>query len=175
VASSLSSGGPSSSAGASGCTPTSPDPSSGDQLWLDPEEVVVRRRLPAAFPKRHVDIYITNKTHPKAQLDRVHQLISSGENEVYLHALGAAIPRALNLALKVKKNYGDRVTLDTATNTVELTDDFERVDESSATAAGGQSRTRLNSGVYVKITFAPTPPPPAEGSNTSSSTDTSEQ
>ena len=89
VASSLSSGGPSSSAGASGCTPTSPgevsyfccragpltspslsDPSSGDQLWLDPEEVVVRRRLPAAFPKRHVDIYITNKTHPKAQLDR---------------------------------------------------------------------------------------------------------
>ena len=87
---------------------------------------------------------------------RVHQLISSGENEVYLHALGAAIPRALNLALKVKKNYGDRVTLDTATNTVELTDDFERVDESSTT--GGQSRTRLNSGVYVKINFAPTPP-----------------
>ena len=62
---------------------------------------------------------------------RVHQLINSGESDVYLHALGAAIPRALNLALKVKKYYGEQVSLDTATNTVELTDDFERIVQNS--------------------------------------------
>lgn len=116
-------------------------------------------------------------THVFVLSCRVHQLISSGENEVYLHALGAAIPRALNLALKVKKNYGDRVTLDTATNTVELTDDFERVTAAEESTAGGSGsqRSRLNSGVYVKIVFVPAPAEGAAGSNTSSSTDTSEQ
>jgi len=131
------------------------------QLWLDPEEFTLRKRLPPSFPKRNIDVYITNKTHPKAQLERCQQLIQSGESVVYLHALGAAIPRALNLALKVKKFYGEQVTLETTTSTVELTDDFERVappppDSTGDNAAQG-SRSRLNSGIYVKITHQITP------------------
>ena len=35
--------------------------------------------------------------------------------------MGAAIPRALNLALSVEKAYGAAITLETATSTVELT------------------------------------------------------
>jgi len=165
------SGGPS-SGGASGLSTTPhSDPSSLEhQRWLDPEEVVIRKRLPQAFPKRHVDIYITNKTHPKVQLDRVHHLINSGESDVYLHALGAAIPRALNLALKVKKYYGEQVSLDTATNTVELTDDFERIVQNTEDSQHLQQRTRLNSGVYVKITHVPVV---AGSSNDSSGTTSS--
>ena len=80
---------------------------------------------------------------------RCQKLLQSGEGEIYLHALGAAIPRALNLALKIQKFFGNRVTLDTTTSTVELTDDFEpRTDNGGE----GGSRTRHNSGVYIKIT-----------------------
>jgi len=144
-------------------------------VWFDPEETVVRKRLPPSFPKRHTDIYVTNKTHPKVQLDRVHQLIRSGENEVFLHALGAAIPRALNLALKVKKEYGEEVSLETATNTVELTDDFESTNTSNSEESNGQ-RTRFNSGVYVKILHTVPSPVQTETAGAGSpSTDTSEQ
>jgi len=127
------------------------------QLWLDPEEFTLRKRLPPSFPKRNIDIYITNKTHPKAQFERCQQLIQSGESVVYLHALGAAIPRALNLALKLQKFYGEQVTLETTTSTVELTDDFERVSNNAENAGGGgaNTRTRPNSGIYVKISHKP--------------------
>ena len=89
---------------------------------------------------------------------RCQKLIDGGESEVYLHALGAAIPRALNLALKVKKFYGEQVSLDTATSTVELTDDFQRISNSN--------EQRYNSGVYIKLIYNKEPPP-AEESNQS--------
>lgn len=52
---------------------------------------------------------------------RCKKLIDQGENQLYLHSLGAAIPRALNLALQIQKSYGAAITLETATSTVELT------------------------------------------------------
>ena len=52
---------------------------------------------------------------------RCKKLIEQGENELFLHSLGAAIPRALNLALQIQKSFGVGITLETATSTVELT------------------------------------------------------
>ena len=58
---------------------------------------------------------------------RCKKLIDQGDKELYLHSLGAAIPRALNLALSVQKAYGAAITLETATSTVELTGNLQVV------------------------------------------------
>ena len=92
-----------------------------DKIWYDPEEYAIRKRLPPTLPRRPTDIYITNKTAFKAQIERCQSLLDKGESEIYLHSLGAAIPRALNLALQIQKNNCDTFGLDTATSTVELT------------------------------------------------------
>ena len=84
-----------------------------------------------------------------AQLSRCHRLLDSGEPRLCLHALGAAIPRALSLALRLQKARGaDNLDLDVFTDTVELTDDFEPVRGDAAAL----SRTRHNSAVHVKLT-----------------------
>jgi len=141
------------------------------KLWLDPEEYSLRKRLPPSLPKRNSDVYVTNKTHFKAQLNRCERLIDDGitiaEDTVaclkegtsekpvllYLHSLGAAIPRALNLALQLQRRYGSRIQLDTTTSTVELTDDFEPIafENPSSTAKAAITRTRHNSAVHIKI------------------------
>ena len=49
-------------------------PSTSDRkeskFWLDPEEYTLRKRLPPSLPRRNSDVYVTNKTNFKAQLDR---------------------------------------------------------------------------------------------------------
>ena len=47
------------------------------KFWLDPEEYSLRKRLPPSLPRRNCDIYVTNKTHFKVQLDRYFILIGS--------------------------------------------------------------------------------------------------
>ena len=95
-----------------------------DKVWYDPEEFAIRKRLPPTLPRRPIDVYISNKTAFKAQLDRCKAFIDKGEPEFYLHSLGAAIP-ALNLALQIQKDNSNTVSLETVTSAVELTDDFE--------------------------------------------------
>jgi ribonuclease P/MRP protein subunit RPP20 len=121
------------------------------KLVLDKEEYSIRKRLPPNLPKRNNDVYVTNKTAFKAQLDRCKKLIDQGENELYLHSLGAAIPRALNLALQIQKAYGIGLTLETATSTVELTDDFEPLHGEGSE----ESRIRYNSSIHIKILYNP--------------------
>lgn len=142
------------------------------KFWLDPEEFSLRKRLPPSLPRRNIDVYVTNKTHFKAQLNRCERLIdeeitniednanctkgteASDRNVlIYLHALGAAIPRALNLALQLQRKYGSRIQLDTITSTVELTDDFEPLVFEQSTSATKESIThnRYNSAVHIKI------------------------
>lgn len=48
------------------------------KLWLDPEEYSLRKRLPPSLPKRNSDVYVTNKTHFKAQLNRCERIIDEG-------------------------------------------------------------------------------------------------
>ena len=47
------------------------------KFWLDPEEYSLRKRLPPSLPRRNCDIYVTNKTHFKVQLDRYFILAGS--------------------------------------------------------------------------------------------------
>jgi len=114
-----------------------------DKIWYDPEEYAIRKRLPPSLPRRNIDIYISNKTAFKAQLERCRQFIEKGESEFFIHSLGSAIPRALNLALQIQKDNSNCVNLETVTSTLELTDDYE--------STANLDNNRHNSAVHIKI------------------------
>lgn len=114
---------------------------------FDQEELTLRKRLPRKLPKRKNDVYVNRRTDIRAQLARCHKLFESGYTEIYIHGLGAAINRAMTLALQLKsKGLG---TLDVAANTstVELIDDLEpNTDEAEA-----DTQSRNNSAVHIKV------------------------
>lgn len=66
-------------------------------LRRDNEEYKIVKKLPGRFPKRDNDIYITNKTDFKAQLERCKQLIRNFKqaDQIVLHAMGPAINRSV--------------------------------------------------------------------------------
>ncbi len=91
---------------------------------LDKEEFTLRKRLPPKLPKRKDDVYVTRRTDFEAQMKRCQNTLDSG-NEVYIHGLGAAVNRAINLALQLKSNGQGTIEVSCHTSTVELTDDLE--------------------------------------------------
>ena len=91
---------------------------------FDEEEYSLRKRLPRKYPKRKNDIYVTRQTNFQAQLERCQSLLDGGFIEIFIHGLGAAINRSINLALQLKtKNHGS-LSLESNTSTVELKDDL---------------------------------------------------
>lgn len=56
----------------------------------------------------------------KAQLKRCEKLLESGEPELIIHGLGAAVNRACNLALQLKGNHCGTLELDINTATTDL-------------------------------------------------------
>lgn len=85
----------------------------------DPEEYLLRKRLPARLPTRPNDIYVNTKTDFKAQLARSFQTLET-EHCVYLHGLGAAAPRAINLALQLQQKSSTPLDVAVNTSTVNL-------------------------------------------------------
>ncbi|XP_047121506.1 ribonuclease P protein subunit p20-like isoform X1 [Schistocerca piceifrons] len=81
---------------------------------------VLRKRLPPRLPRRKQDIYITNKSNYKGQLARSEKLLESGEPEIVIHGLGAAVTRAVNLALQLKEKFLGTVELSVNTSTVDI-------------------------------------------------------
>ena len=92
----------------------------------DPEEYLLRKRLPARLPSRSNDIYVNTKTNFKAQLARcfrcLEEATASPESSgcVYIHGLGAAAPRAINLALQLQQKSSYPLELSVNTSTVNL-------------------------------------------------------
>jgi len=86
---------------------TSPTESTSEKTQLDKvilrrdnEEYKIVKKLPKRFPTRFNDIYITNKTDFKAQIEKIEHIllneIVKNKNEqvdVILHAMGPAINR----------------------------------------------------------------------------------
>ncbi|XP_015115118.1 ribonuclease P protein subunit p20 [Diachasma alloeum] len=114
---------------------------------FDDSEHILRKRPPYAFPKRSKDVYATNKTAFKAQLSVCEKLLDSGEPEIIIHGLGAAINRACNLALQLKKNSSGTLDIDIRTSTVHLIDDLEPLkDELDC-----EVNTRNNSAIHIRV------------------------
>jgi hypothetical protein len=86
---------PNSSAAAAAKTSKNDTTTTTTILRRDNEEYKIVKKLPGRFPKRDNDIYITNKTDFKAQLERCKQLIRNFKqaDQIVLHAMGPAINR----------------------------------------------------------------------------------
>ncbi|XP_077290774.1 ribonuclease P protein subunit p20 [Arctopsyche grandis] len=106
-----------------------------------------KKRLPARPPIQDNAIYITKKTNFKAQLEKCSQLLLNGADQVLLHALGAAVCRAINLALQLEATFHGTCKVEVNTSTVDLIDDFEpTVDDGEF-----KSQVRQNSAVHIRI------------------------
>ncbi|KAK3783416.1 hypothetical protein RRG08_033677 [Elysia crispata] len=113
---------------------------------LDEEEYTLRKRLPPRLPLRSNDVYVSERTHFKAQESRCQKLLDSG-NEVIIHGLGKAVNRAINLALQLQTKGAGTVQLAVQTSSVELTDDLiPETDEGE-----GRTTTRNNSAVHIRV------------------------
>ncbi|XP_056021100.1 ribonuclease P protein subunit p20-like [Ostrea edulis] len=129
------------------CTAESNEKSSKDYKELiDKEEYELRKRLPRKLPKRKTDVYVTRKTNFSSQLQRSQKILDS-ENEVYVHGLGAAINRAINLALQLQSKGQGLVEISAHTSTVELVDDLEP----QADDLEPETQSRNNSAIHIKV------------------------
>jgi ribonuclease P/MRP protein subunit RPP20 len=80
-----------------------------------------KKRQAPKFYKRENDFYVTNKTNFKLQFQQCEAILISDIGEVYLHCIGNAINRGINLALKLKAAYPDSFEFEVNTSTITLT------------------------------------------------------
>ena len=113
---------------------------------MDREEYALRKRLPKKLPNRKNDVYVTRKTCFKSQLERCQKLLDTG-NEVCIHGLGAAINRAVNLAMQLKTNGQGSVETAAHTSTVELMDDLDPNNDDLEP----ETLSRNNSAVHIRV------------------------
>ncbi|KAH7934328.1 hypothetical protein HPB49_024908 [Dermacentor silvarum] len=119
---------------------------------FDPDEYQMRKRKTSSqLPRRDNDVYVNMSTNFKGQLERCRKLIDSGKTEVFVHALGAAVGRAINLALQVESHYQGVLEVDVRTSTVGVVDDLEPL----ADDLEPMTQTRQTSAVHIRL-FMPT-------------------
>jgi|SRR6218665_1121540 len=114
---------------------------------IDGEEYELRKRLPARWPKKKTDVFVSQKTNFQAQLSRCSKLLNSGHNEISIHGLGLAIDRAINIALQLKAKGVGTIEVSATTETVELTDDLSAVNEE----LDDRTQTRNTSAIHIKV------------------------
>ncbi|XP_001509607.1 ribonuclease P protein subunit p20 [Ornithorhynchus anatinus] len=126
----------------------------GGETDLDPGEYTLRKRLPHRLPRRPNDIYVNMKTDFKAQLARCQKLLgpaggpgSGGWPEIYIHGLGLAINRAINIALQLQAGSFGALQVAANTSTVELVDELEP----EADDREPLTRTRNNSAIHIRV------------------------
>lgn len=114
---------------------------------IDAEERNVRRLLPEGLPRRALDLYVTQKTSFEAQLGRAQALLDldGGAGLVWIHGLGAAQARAVNLALTLSQRNLGRLEVAPFTNSLDCVD---LIDEHSAEPG---VQTRSKAAVHIKV------------------------
>ncbi|PNF43332.1 Ribonuclease P protein subunit p20, partial [Cryptotermes secundus] len=110
-------------------------------------DYALRKRLPPRLPRRNNDIYITNKSNYQGQLSRCEKLLNEGESDIVIHGLGAAVPRAVNLALQLKTKHLGTVEVAVNTSTVDVVDDLEPLDDQGEY----ETHVRQNSSVHIRV------------------------
>jgi len=83
--------------------------------------------------------------------DRCRKLLESGKHDaIYIHGLGAAVDRAINIALQLKAtSVGCVAPLEVSANTstIDLIDDFIPIDDEHE----ARTRSRRSSAVHIKV------------------------
>mmetsp|Transcript_2128 Transcript_2128/g.4743 ORF Transcript_2128/g.4743 Transcript_2128/m.4743 type:complete len:171 (+) Transcript_2128:2235-2747(+) len=95
---------------------------------LDFSHYRLRKRLVVRKPSKYNDLYITRSTRFPALLARCEKLLErQNTQEVHIHALGAAIQRACELANKLVARSHNTLALNPSTSTVITIDDYEPI------------------------------------------------
>ncbi|TKC48772.1 hypothetical protein EI555_019592 [Monodon monoceros] len=134
------------------------EPRGAVEAELDPVEYTLRKRLPHRLPRRPNDIYVNMKTDFKAQLARCQKLLDGGArgqnacSEIYIHGLGLAINRAINIALQLQAGSFGSLQVAANTSTVELVDELEPEIDTREPL----TRIRNNSAIHIRV-FRVTP------------------
>jgi len=124
-----------------------PNPKSYKGRFKSEPNNVLRKKVPPRDTKEKNDFYVTRKSDFKGQLVRCLELIEKGEEEIVIHGLGAAVNRAINLALQIEEKLLGTYQLDVTTSTVKLVDELEpEGDQGDYT-----TQTRSNSAVHIRI------------------------
>ncbi|XP_066597253.1 ribonuclease P protein subunit p20 [Prorops nasuta] len=120
------------------------------------QNYVMKKRLPFG-PRRNKqnDIYITNKSNFKPQLQKCEKLLEIGAQEVVIHALGAAINSACRLALQLQETHSGTLELDIRTSTVDLIDDFEPLSDEAEYKVNQRQNSAIHIRVYRKVPIGP--------------------
>jgi ribonuclease P/MRP protein subunit RPP20 len=102
-----------------------------------------RRAPPKSFTRKN-DVYLTNKTDFAAQLKKCIEILNDS-GEVFLHSIGNAINRAINLALKLEEDYSFKYEVNTST--INLVDDHDPLNDEDDFSI----RKRQNSCIHIRI------------------------
>lgn len=73
-----------------------------------------KRAPPKTFTRKN-DVYVTNKTDFQATYKKIEGILNSQEGECFLHCIGNAINRGINLALKLEEELGFHYEANTST------------------------------------------------------------
>lgn len=86
---------------------------------LDTEKYQLEKRAPLKLSKNPNDIYVNNKTDFKAQLARCFKCLET-EDCVFVHGLGGAVERAVNIALELQQKSSTPLETEVTTSSVNL-------------------------------------------------------
>lgn len=105
----------------------------------------IRKRGIVRAATLKTDIYVSRKSAYPALLKRATQLLEDNTIKSFvIHGMGAALNRAIELALELQQSYPQRFKWDITTDTVKLIDDVEEEASSSV-------ETRCNSAIHIAI------------------------
>ena len=112
------------------------------------ESFVRQRRSPQRkTPKQKNDLYVNKQSDFKCQLERAQKLLDSGHDEIFIHGLGAAINRAVNLALQLQERGHGSIEISPETSSTQVVDDFRPLDDEHES----YSETRTKSSIQIKV------------------------
>ncbi|KAK3828453.1 MAG: hypothetical protein J3Q66DRAFT_13398 [Benniella sp.] len=130
---------------------------------ISKDEASLRKRAPLRPPTLITDIYVTQTSSYKGQLARAKKLlVEDGHPFIILHAMGAAIERAIGLAMGLSTACSNQVRCHTETATVDLVDDVIPVDMETDL----ETNTRQNSAVHIRIELLQPMPGTRQGGRT---------
>ncbi|TPX70589.1 hypothetical protein SpCBS45565_g01658 [Spizellomyces sp. 'palustris'] len=113
------------------------------------------KRAPPRPPTLANDIYVSRKSQFVALSKRAQKLLDSSDfTFLTIHGLGAAINRAIELALYLREKNPDRITWTITTSSVILVDDIEPED----VEADVYTEPRQNSAIHIRVVKVGTSP-----------------
>eukprot|EP00038_Savillea_parva_P027539 m.60113 g.60113 ORF g.60113 m.60113 type:complete len:153 (-) comp7939_c1_seq1:2703-3161(-) len=111
----------------------------------------VLKRTPLHFPSGKTDLYISRNSNFQAQMAKAEKLLAQKYASICIHGLGAAINRAINLAMQLQAKSPVPLRISTTTSTVPLIDDLIPTKELLAKAAVERTQIRNNSAIHIEL------------------------